>query len=202
LALMAVFTANFVAGLKPGPKIHEESDAGCPGLVIRVGQRGRKVWEVVVSRDGRRRRNRFGTFPDISLAMARRPASEHKSAPEIHLQGFRVSDLRAMYQAERKPKRRAFADVEKVWREWAQPRIGNLRLEVLTMRHGSELIAFGVEQAPPRGAAERRAGGLTGRLAPVPPACVLNPTWTPCGAGILAARSDRGRNGRHRLALP
>ena len=90
---MAVFTDKFIRGLKPAAKLYEERDLGCPGLLIRVGQRGRKVWEVVVSRDGNRRRVRIGTYPDVSLAMARRLASEHKSAPVIHSVGIRVSDL-------------------------------------------------------------------------------------------------------------
>ncbi len=146
---MAVFTANFVAGLKPGPKIYEERDAGCPGLIIRVGQRGKKVWEVVVSRDGNRKRIRLGTFPDVSLAMARRLASEYKSAPAIHSQGMRVRDLWKMYSAERKPELRSFGDVEIVWRKWAEPLIGNVRLEDINMRHGAELIARVAKHSTP-----------------------------------------------------
>ncbi len=146
---MATFTDRFIRGLKPAAKFYEERDMGCRGLVLRVGQRGLKVWEVVVSRDGRRRRVRLGTYPDVSLAMARRLASEHKSGPTVHSAGFRVRDLWEMYRAEMKPRRRAFADVEKVWKKWAEPVIGNIRLDDLNMRHGAELISEVVRHSTP-----------------------------------------------------
>lgn len=146
---MATFTDKFIRGLKPAAKLYEERDAGCRGLVLRVGQRGLKVWEVVISRDGNRRRVRLGTYPDVSLAMARRLASEHKSGPTVHSQGFRVRDLFEMYRVEIAPRRRAFGDVEMVWNKWAEPVIGNIRLDDLNMRHGAELIAHVVKHSTP-----------------------------------------------------
>jgi hypothetical protein len=146
---MAAFTDRFIKGLKPAAKIYEERDLGCPGLIIRVGQRGAKVWEVVVSRDGKRRRVRLGTYPEISLAMARRLATENKSAPSISSAGFRVRDLWEVYSAEVAPTRRAFADVENVWNKWAEPVIGSIRLDDLNMRHGAELIAHVVKHSTP-----------------------------------------------------
>ncbi len=146
---MAVFTDRFIRGLKPAAKLYEERDLGCPGLVLRVGQRGLKVWEVVVSRDGRRRRVRLGTYPDVSLAMARRLASEQKSGPTVHSAGFRVRDLWEVYRAEVAPRRRAFRDVEMVWAKWAEPVIGNIRLDDLNIRHGAELIGEVVKHSTP-----------------------------------------------------
>jgi hypothetical protein len=146
---MAVFNDRFIKGLKPAAKFYEERDAGCPGLILRVGKRGLKVWEVVVSRDGKRRRVRLGTYPDISLAMARRLASEHKSAPAVYSAGMRVRDLWEIYQAEIKPIRRAFYSVESVWRNWGDPVIGNIRLDDLNMRHGAELIAEVIKKSEP-----------------------------------------------------
>ena len=146
---MAVFSDRFIRGLKPADKLYEERDAGCPGLVLRVGQRGLKVWEVVVSRDGRRRRIRLGTYPDVSLAMARRLASEQKSGPSVHSAGFRVRDLWEVYRAEVAPRRRAFGDVEMVWNKWAEPIIGNTRLDDLTMMHGAELISHVARHSSP-----------------------------------------------------
>ncbi len=137
---MAAFTDRFIRGLKPAAKLYEERDAGCPGLLIRVGQRGRKVWEVVVSHDGRRRRVRLGTYPDVSLATARRLASEHKLGTGVHSAGLRVRDLWEIYRAEMKPRRRAFHSVENVWAKWGEPIIGNVRLDDLTLRHGGDLI--------------------------------------------------------------
>ncbi len=146
---MAAFTDRFIKGLKPAAKFYEERDAGCPGLLIRVGQRGLKVWEVVVSHDGNRRRVRLGTYPDVSLAMARRLASEHKSGPTAYSTDLRVRDLWETYRAEFKPSRRAFDDVEKVWRKWAEPIIGNLRIEDINMRHGATLIAHVAKHSTP-----------------------------------------------------
>lgn len=144
--MMAAFTDKFLRGLKPGTTIYEERDTGCPGLLIRVGKRA-KVWEVVVSRDGRRQRVRLGTYPDISLAMARRMATEHKGAPAIHSAGLRVRDLWEMYAAEMRPIRRAFRDVDLCWNNWAEPVVGNVRLDELTMRHGAEIIAKVAKQS-------------------------------------------------------
>ena len=146
---MATFTDKFIRGLKPAATIYEERDAGCPGLVIRVGKRGKKVWEVVVSRGGNRRRVRIGTYPDISLAMARRSASERKSGPAIHARALRVRELWEMYRAEKASQRRAFADVEMVWIKWAEPIIGNVRLDDLTMMHGAELISHVARHSSP-----------------------------------------------------
>lgn len=146
---MAVFTDRFLKGLKPRDQIYELRDLGCPGLVIRVGQRGRKVWEVIVSRDGRRRRVRLGTYPDMSLAEARRAAEDHKAAPAVHSRGMRVRELWKLYAAETKPRRRAWRDVEQAWTKWADPIIGGVRLEELNVRHGSELIGHVVKRSTP-----------------------------------------------------
>ena len=122
---MATLTDKFVQGLKLAAKLYEERDLGCPGLVLRVGQRGLKVW--------------------VEFALA----SEHKSAPAIRSVGFRVHDLWEMYQAEVEPKRRGFEDVEKVWRKWAEPMVGNVRLEDINMKHGAALIAHVVKRSSP-----------------------------------------------------
>jgi integrase len=145
---MAVFTDRFLKGLKPRASIYEERDLGCPGLLIRVGQRA-KVWEVVASRDGRRRRVRLGTYPDMSLAEARRSAEDHKAAPALHSRGMRMRDLWDTYAAEMAPRRRAWRDVEQVWERWAEPVLGDVRLSEVNMRHGAELIARVVKRSTP-----------------------------------------------------
>ena len=146
---MATFTANFLKGLKPGPRSYEERDAGCPGLLIRVGQRGRKVFEVVVSDGRRRRRVRLGTFPEVSLATARRRAAEAKEAPSLHVGGKRVRDLWDVYAAERRASLRSFRDVEMVWTTWAEPEIGHVRLEDLNLHHGARLIETVAKRSSP-----------------------------------------------------
>ncbi|UOM34872.1 site-specific integrase [Acuticoccus sp. I52.16.1] len=146
---MAVFTNNFLKGLKPGAQSYEERDGGCPGLVIRVGQRGKKVFEVVVSEGKRRRRVRLGTFPDTSLATARRLAADAKAAPTEHVGGRRVADLWDAYAAERKDVLRSWKDVEMVWRQWAEPQLGNVRIEDLTLHHGARLVERVARESSP-----------------------------------------------------
>lgn len=146
---MAVFTANFLKGLKPAEASYEERDAGCPGLLIRVNSKGRKVFEVVVPEGRSRRRVRLGTFPDTSLATARRRAAEAKAAPTIHAGGRRVSDLWTAYKAEKEATLRAWRDVEMVWTQWAEPKIGHVRVEDLNMHHGARLIEHVAEKSSP-----------------------------------------------------
>lgn len=146
---MATFTNNFLKGLKPAAEAYEERDAGCPGLLIRVGQRGRKVFEVIVSEGGKRRRVRLGQYPDMSLATARRKASEAKAAPHIHAGGRRVSELWETYANEMRGSLRAFHDVEMVWNKWAKDRIGHVRLEDLNMHHGARLIEHVAAKSSP-----------------------------------------------------
>ena len=158
---MAAFTANFLKGLKPGKVRYEERDAGCPGLVVRVNTDGRKVFEAVVSEGGKRRRVRLGTFPDTSLATARRKAAEAKAAPELHMSGRRVADLWDAYKAEKAATLRSWRDVEGAWK-WAEPRIGNVRLADLSMRHGADLITHVSKKSSPH-----RARSVIKNLSPM-----------------------------------
>jgi len=146
---LAVFTDRFIRGLKSAAERYEERDAGCPGLSLRVGVRGEKIWTVIAAQGGRRRRIRLGTYPDTSLAMARRLAAERRAAPHLHMAGLRMSDLWQMYEIETAASRRAFKDVQQVWAKWAAPIIGNVRLEDLTMSHGAELIAHVARHSSP-----------------------------------------------------
>ncbi len=146
---LAVFTDKFIRGLKPAPERYEERDAGCPGLSLRVGVKGEKIWTVIAAQGGRRRRIRLGTYPDTSLAMARRLAAERKAAPHLHMTGLRISDLWRMYEIETAASRRAFKDVQQVWAKWAAPIIGNVRLDDLTMSHGADLIGHVARHSSP-----------------------------------------------------
>lgn len=146
---MAVFTDKFIRGLKPATERYEERDGGCPGLSIRVGVRGEKQWSVVAMQNGKRRRIRLGTYPDVSLAMARRKATEAKAAPSLHIGGLRLHDLWTMYATEMAGTRRAWRDVESVWTQWAEPIIGNVRIEDVNMRHGAELLAHVTKHSSP-----------------------------------------------------
>lgn len=146
---MPVFTDRLIQGLKPGSVIYEERDLACPGLLVRVGKRGDKVWEVVVNRDGRRKRQRLGTYPEVSLAMARRMATERKATRATVVAGLRVSDLWERYSEEMRPRRRSFQDVEKVWQKWGEPNLGRVRLEDLGLLHGADLISEVIKKSSP-----------------------------------------------------
>jgi len=63
--------------------------------------------------------------------------------------GLRIADLWQMYEIEAAASRRAFKDVQQVWVKWAEPIIGNVRLDDLTMAHGAELIAHVVRHSSP-----------------------------------------------------
>lgn len=139
-------TDKAIRGLPPGT-VH---DAACPGLQLRVGLRGGKTWEVVFYDATRaRRRVRLGTFPDLGLAAARRAASEAKGSPAAVAVRKTVADLFADYKAERAGQRRAWNDVEMVWRSWGEPRLGRVRLEDLSIRHGADLIAHVARESSP-----------------------------------------------------
>ena len=146
---MATFTDKFIQGLKPAAQRYEERDGGCPGLSIRVGVKGEKLWSVVATQGTTRRRIRLGTYPDVSLAMARRKAAEAKAAPSLHVGGLRLRELWQMYSAEVATSRRAFGDVRAVWEKWAEPVIGAVRIEDVTMRHGAELLAHVTKHSTP-----------------------------------------------------
>ena len=122
---------------------------GCPGLLIRVGKRGSKVWEVVVSRDRQRKRHRLGRYPEVSLATARRMASERKSAPIVLQSGLRVADLWRLFSDEFAGQRRAWRGVAAAWRVWAAPKLANVRLEDLGLFHGAELVAEVTRKSSP-----------------------------------------------------
>ena len=75
--------------LKPRASSYEVRDGATRGLVLRVGVKGQKVWEVVTP-DGktdsgrpRRKRTRLGVFPDISVKDARKAAEAGVIAPPL-----------------------------------------------------------------------------------------------------------------------
>ena len=180
---MTVFTDRFLRGLRPNDSGYEERDNACSGLIIRVNKRGRKVWELILARDGKRRRVRIGQYPDVSLAAARRKAGELKSDPSVAAAPMRMFELFAMYEAERAPELRAWRDVEMAWRLWAEPRIGNVRLEDLSIRHGADLVSHVSRNSSPA-----RARAVVRYISPV--------------LSFAAGRGLMHRNPWRDLALP
>ena len=132
-------TDKFVKGLKPHPNTTEYRDAATAGLVLRIGKRGRKVWEVVWTGDSRRKRIRIGEYPNIGLAEARRIASEKKSAPLPTDQPDRVRDLWERYKEEVRQKRSA-SDIAGAWEKWTLPILGHVKLHDFALHHANNLI--------------------------------------------------------------
>jgi integrase len=134
------FTDKAIRGLKPAHEIYELRDLACPGLVLRVTTKGRKVWETIVTEYGKRRRVRLGEYPALPLAEARRIATERKSTPGGMTYGLRCRDLWRLYHAEIADARRSIKDIEIAWRKWAEPILGDVRIEDVTLHHGVAVI--------------------------------------------------------------
>ncbi|MDU8925934.1 tyrosine-type recombinase/integrase [Alisedimentitalea sp. MJ-SS2] len=136
------------AELKPRKQSYEVRDDVVRGLILRVGVKGQKVWEVVTpngktaSGRPRRTRTRLGLFPDLSVKEARRAAETIKAdrlSPGASRGIKTVSELFARYANAVGGRMRSFRDVESVWRIWAEPRIGSVRITDLNIYHGIDL---------------------------------------------------------------
>lgn len=154
------------AELKPRNSLYEVRDDVVRGLILRVGIKGQKVWEVVTP-DGktesgrpRRTRTRLGLFPDLSVKDARR-AAEAIRADRMRTGASRgiktVSELFNRYTKAREGRMRSFQDVASVWRIWAEHRIGNVRISDLSIYHGIDLRDhIAAESSPIRAASAIR----------------------------------------------
>jgi len=128
--------------LKHKEKGYEVRDEIVRGLVLRVGQKPPKVWEVIVPQGKRRRRQRLGTFPSLSVKDARKAAEEAKQAARTLLLSDgpkTVLDIFEAYKTARQPQMRTWHDVQSVWDTWALDRIGHVRATDLTIHHGLDL---------------------------------------------------------------
>jgi integrase len=131
------------ADLRPKAEGYEVRDDVVPGLILRVGKKGAKIWDVVVQTSPKsRKRIRLGTFPDMSVKNARKAAEAAKedvSRPSRSRDIRTVGDLFERYSAARAPQMRAWHDVNSVWANWAEARLGHVRLTDLTVHHGLDL---------------------------------------------------------------
>ena len=144
--MQKTLTDKFIKGLRPHPVSTEYRDAATPGLVLRIGKLGRKVWEVVWTGQGRRKRMRIGEYPNIGLSEVRRIASEKKSAPLPTDQPDRVCDLWERYWEDIKHMRSA-TDIEGSWRKWTLPLIGHVKLQDFALHHANMLIDHVTKQS-------------------------------------------------------
>ncbi|WP_169791124.1 tyrosine-type recombinase/integrase [Rubellimicrobium mesophilum] len=131
------------ADLRPRAEGYEVRDEVVPGLVLRVGKKGTKVWDVVVQTGPKsRKRVRLGTFPSLSVKDARKAAETIKEnsigagrAREVRT----VGELFERYAAARAPQMRSWHDVQSVWHVWGEPRLARVRLSDLSIHHGLDL---------------------------------------------------------------
>jgi len=153
-----------VLAIKPQERTIEIRDSVVRGLVLRVNTRGQKVWDVIVVDAKKRKRVRLGTHPELSVSVARRLAEQEKANPggAVHGQVKTVADLWGRYQTAREGRLRAFHNVESVWRNWAEPRIGHVRLTDLTIHHGRDLRDYVRDHAGPL-----RAGAVIRYIRPM-----------------------------------
>src|SRR4051812_38426925 len=68
-------TVRAIDALKPAGRRLEYFDAHTPGLALRLTEQGRRTWVLLYrNKDRRLRRLTLGTYPDLSLAKARKQA--------------------------------------------------------------------------------------------------------------------------------
>ena len=133
-------TDNFINNAaKRGTEYRDEVTRG---LILRYGKKGLAVWEVMISRGGRRVRKRLGMHPALSVKDARIAAEAAKLEELQFSTGSNVKtvdDLFSLYEAARSPDLRSWVDVESAWRVWGSPHIGRVRVSDLSFNHGISL---------------------------------------------------------------
>lgn len=151
--------------LKPAEAGYEVRDEIVRGLILRVGKKGQKVWEVVLHVGKKRHRQRLGTFPAVSVKDARKRAEAAKESMTSFRAGDgpkTVSDIFEAYKAARSNEMRTWHDVQSVWDIWARDRIGHVRVADLNAHHGLDLRGHVSKNSSPL-----RAGAVIRYLRPM-----------------------------------
>ncbi len=131
-----------VEGYKAKRSGYEVRDEVVRGLILRIGKKGLKVWEVIVPHGKRRFRKRLGMHPAMSVKEARKLAEEAKVSARSFSSGSAVktvSDIFDAYKEARSKTLRSWSDIQSVWDTWAEPRIGQVRASDLSIHHGLDL---------------------------------------------------------------
>ena len=75
------FSDRSIARLKPPPDGRAEYwDEDLPGFGLRITAKGTKTWQLLYRKDGRKRRLTLGSYPALSLQLARKAASDAQAA--------------------------------------------------------------------------------------------------------------------------
>jgi len=130
------------ASYKPKNAGYEVRDEVVRGLVLRVGKKGLKVWEIIIPQGNKRRRHRLGMFPALSVKEARLAAEAAKQSSRTFSSGSAiktVADIFEAYKELRSPTMRSWADIQSVWDVWAADQIGRIRASDLNIHHGLDL---------------------------------------------------------------
>lgn len=127
----------------PRPKTRKEiRDTVVRGLLLRLGVQGDRVWEVIVSRGGKRQRVRLGQYPTMKTKEARKAAEAAKEDARSPARGATVrtfADLFKLYKQAKATEMRSWRMIEGAWRNWAEPRLGHVRISDVTIHHGLDL---------------------------------------------------------------
>ncbi|MGE4612190.1 MAG: integrase family protein [Paracoccaceae bacterium] len=183
-----------VERLKPKEARYEIRDTGERGLILRVGKKGQKVWEVMVHRGSKRQRIRLGTFPSLLVLDARvaaQSAKQNNNRPTSIEEIKTVADLFVIYKEARMPKMRAWRDVQSVWDNWAGDRIGHIRLTDLSIHHGRDL-----RNHVARKSSEIRGSAIIRNIRPMfawaaDEGIISESPWANLKAGAIAPARDR-----------
>jgi len=146
-------TDRFCAGAKAEGVQTDFFDSYATGLSLRVAPSGRKVWtfHYTSSRDGKRSRHTFGTFPAVTLAAARGQALGLRQQVEEGLDprgaaakgtaDLTFRDLANLYLADPdKAKLRSIKEIRRRLTRNVLPVIGGLRLAKLTRRDVRDVV--------------------------------------------------------------
>lgn len=149
-------TDRFVATCKAahGQSQTDYFDARTPGLALRVSEQGHKAWSFIFTAPGNAKRARItcGTYPSMSLAVARTRAREARGLVEtgedprvaFNAQAARAMAVTALIESflekHARPNLRTASEIERRLRKNAIPLIGNVRVAELHRRDINRVI--------------------------------------------------------------
>ncbi|MFM9859150.1 tyrosine-type recombinase/integrase [Pseudoxanthobacter sp. M-2] len=151
---VATLTDRFVSTAKPaaGKRQTEFFDGLVRGLAFLVSSGGARSWFLIFTRpaDGKRARIKLGTYPEMSLAEARRAARETRArigegvdpvaAKAAEAAAMRVRDLVESYLARHVVAKRSAAEIGRRLRKNVVEAIGDVKLSALHRRDVTRAI--------------------------------------------------------------
>ena len=135
-------------------------DTGQRGFGVRVSAHGRKTWVLRYRVDGRQRRLTLGTFPSLSLAMARAAArsalgqvadgQDPATAKQVVYRAGTFRELADLYlEKHAKKRKRSWRDDERLLNVELVPVLGAIRAKSVTRSQIRELVDAIAERGAP-----------------------------------------------------